>query len=40
MTWREGRTILDDELQRLPAKLPLVRCYLEGRSRDEVLRPC
>jgi RNA polymerase sigma factor (sigma-70 family) len=36
-TWREVRQILDEELQRLPDCycLPLVLCYLEGRTRDE-----
>ena len=33
----ETRTILDDELQRLPDKhrLPLLLCYYEGQTRDE-----
>jgi RNA polymerase sigma factor (sigma-70 family) len=36
-SWREVRQILDNELQRLPEsyRLPLVLCYLEGRTRDE-----
>src|SRR5262249_44921690 len=36
-SWREVRQILDDELARLPEsyRLPLVLCYLEGRTRDE-----
>jgi WD40 repeat protein len=36
-TWSEVRTILDGELVKLPEKLrlPLILCYLEGRSRDE-----
>ena len=36
--WAEVRAILDDELQRLPDRLrdPLVLCYLEGRTQDEV----
>src|SRR5262245_34264787 len=36
-SWREVRRVLDEELQRLPDsyRLPLVLCYLEGRTRDE-----
>jgi RNA polymerase sigma factor (sigma-70 family) len=36
-SWRELRSILDDELQRLPdaCRAPLVLCYLEGRTQDE-----
>ena len=35
--WREVRRLLDEELDRLPAKWrsPLVLCYLEGLTRDE-----
>jgi RNA polymerase sigma factor (sigma-70 family) len=37
LSWREVRQVLDDELRRLPERyrLPLVLCYLEGRTRDE-----
>jgi RNA polymerase sigma factor (sigma-70 family) len=35
--WKEVRSLLDDELQALPDKhrLPLILCYLEGRTQDE-----
>jgi RNA polymerase sigma factor (sigma-70 family) len=37
ITWRELRTVLDSELGWLPEKwrLPLILCYLEGRSQEE-----
>jgi RNA polymerase sigma factor (sigma-70 family) len=37
LTWSELRTVLDEELERLPTRyrLPLVLCYLEGCTRDE-----
>jgi RNA polymerase sigma factor (sigma-70 family) len=40
ITWREGLTVLDEELGRLPAtyRSALVLCYLEGRTQDEAAR--
>jgi RNA polymerase sigma factor (sigma-70 family) len=37
VSWREMQEILDHELEQLPDRyrLPLVLCYLEGRTRDE-----
>jgi RNA polymerase sigma factor (sigma-70 family) len=37
LTWREVRSALDKELERLPERLraPIVLCYLEGKTRDE-----
>jgi RNA polymerase sigma factor (sigma-70 family) len=37
VTWEELVPVLDEELQRLPARyrLPLVLCYLQDRTRDE-----
>jgi RNA polymerase sigma factor (sigma-70 family) len=38
--WAEVRRLLDDELNRLPARwrTPLVLCYLEGIARDEAAK--
>jgi RNA polymerase sigma factor (sigma-70 family) len=35
--WQDVRTILDEEIQRLPEKyrLPIILCYLEGKTNDE-----
>jgi RNA polymerase sigma factor (sigma-70 family) len=40
LSWREACAILHNELDRLPDKLrlPLLLCYLDGRSRDEAAR--
>jgi RNA polymerase sigma factor (sigma-70 family) len=37
LTWRELRAVLDEELDRLPARwrASLVLCYLEGQTQDE-----
>jgi RNA polymerase sigma factor (sigma-70 family) len=37
LSWREACRILHEELDRLPDvyRLPLILCYLEGRSRDD-----
>jgi WD40 repeat protein/predicted DNA-binding protein (UPF0251 family) len=37
VTWKELRTVLDAELASLPEslRLPLILCYLEGRTQDE-----
>src|SRR4051812_16796912 len=37
LSWREASAVLHEELNRLPDKLrlPLLLCYLEGKSRDE-----
>jgi RNA polymerase sigma factor (sigma-70 family) len=39
-TWKELRVLMDEELDRLPPELrvPLVLCYLEGRTQDEGAR--
>jgi RNA polymerase sigma factor (sigma-70 family) len=40
ITWRELRAALDAELASLPERhrLPLILCYLEGRSQEEAAR--
>jgi RNA polymerase sigma factor (sigma-70 family) len=37
LSWREMQQVLDEEMRRLPERyrLPLLLCYLEGRTRDE-----
>jgi RNA polymerase sigma factor (sigma-70 family) len=38
--WNDLRPVLDEEVQRLPEKfrLPILLCYLEGRTREEAAR--
>jgi RNA polymerase sigma factor (sigma-70 family) len=38
--WQDVRPILDEEIQRLPAKYrtPFILCYLEGRTNEEAAR--
>lgn len=40
LTWKEVRQVLDEEMARLPEKyrLPLLLCYLEGKTQDEAAR--
>jgi WD40 repeat protein len=40
LAWREVQTILDEEVEALPAayRAAFILCYLEGRSRSEIAR--
>ena len=40
ITWGELRSVLDEELGRLPSswRAPLILCYLEGQTQDEAAR--
>jgi RNA polymerase sigma factor (sigma-70 family) len=40
LTWGELRSVLDEELGRLPAdvRVPLILCYLQGQTQDEAAR--
>jgi RNA polymerase sigma factor (sigma-70 family) len=38
--WRDARSVLDEEINRLPAKYrrPVVLCYLEGKTNEQAAR--
>lgn len=40
LTWKEVRSVLDEELSVLPDRLraPLILCYFEGKTQDEAAR--
>lgn len=40
LTWNETRSVLDEEIARLPEKysLPIILCHLEGKTQDQAAK--